>query len=120
MRQSKANYLNQDLVIGSFLENGFQATLSSKMNILSVWKEHVCVFRNFLIDEVETMFWESETEPSRPSKFKVGRRKLFRIWFWSDLEVKNEWSEHLEREIFSFLQIFSDEVETIFWESEAK
>ena len=34
--QSEANYLNQDLVIGSFLENGFEATLSSKTNAVSV------------------------------------------------------------------------------------
>ena len=36
VRQSKVNYLDQNLVVGSFLENGFEATLSSKSNILSV------------------------------------------------------------------------------------
>ena len=39
---------------------------------------------------------------------------------FSNLEIKNECSEHLEREIFSALQILSDDVEIIFWESEAK
>ena len=78
------------------------------------------LFCKFLSDKVETVFRESKTEPSRPFKFKVGHRKLFRKWFWSDLRIKNEYSEHFEREIFSFLQFLSDEVETIFWKSEAK
>ena len=61
VRQSMQNYLNQNLVIGSFLENGFEATLSSKTNVLSVWKGHFSVFYKFLSDEIETVFWESET-----------------------------------------------------------
>ena len=36
VRQSRVNYLDQNLVVGSFLENGFEATLSSKSNVLSV------------------------------------------------------------------------------------
>ena len=59
-------------------------------------------------------------QPSRPSKFKVGDRKLFRTWFWSNLEIKHEFSEHLKMDIFNFLQFLGDEVEAIFWESEAK
>ena len=35
-KQSVQSYLNQNLVIGSFLENGFEATLSSKRNVVSV------------------------------------------------------------------------------------
>ena len=70
---------------------------------------HSSVFCKFFSD-VETVFWESETEPSRPFKFKVGDGKLYRKWFWSDLEIKNKCSKHLEREIFSFLQFLSEEV----------
>ena len=44
VRESFQNYLNQNLVIGSFLEIGFEATLSSKTNVLSVGKEHFQVF----------------------------------------------------------------------------
>ena len=40
------NYLNQNWVIGSFLENGFEAALSSETNVLSVWKRHFSVFVN--------------------------------------------------------------------------
>ena len=43
-RQSIQNYSNQYLVIGSFLENVFEAILSSKTNILSVWKDHFFFF----------------------------------------------------------------------------
>ena len=117
VRRNVKNYLNQNLVIGSFLQNGFEATLSSKTNVLSVWKGHFSVFCKFLSDEVKTVFWENETEPF---KFKVGHKKSFKKWFWSDLEIQGECSEHLEREIFSFLQFLIVEVETIFWKNEAK
>ena len=46
-------------------------------------------------------------------------KKLIRKWFWSDLEIKNECSEYLKKS-FSFLQFSSDEIDTTFWESEAR
>ena len=104
--QSIQNYLNQNLVIGSFLENGFEATLSSKTNVVSVWKEHFSVFCKFLSDEVETIFWESEAKLLKLFKSKFGHRKLLRKWFRSYLELKNECCEHLKRAFFSFLQVF--------------
>ena len=60
VRQSVQSYLNQNLFRGSFLENSFEATLSSKPNVLSVWKEYFSVFYKYLSDEVETIFWEGE------------------------------------------------------------
>ena len=59
VKQSVPNYLNQNLVIGSFLENGFEATLSSRTNVVRVWKEHFSGFCKFSSDEVEIIFWES-------------------------------------------------------------
>ena len=106
VRQSVQNYWNQNLVIRSFLENGFGTTLSSKTNVLSVWKGHFSVFCKFLSDEVETIFRESEAKLSKLFKSKFGHRKLLRKWFWSYLELKNECSEHLKRAFSSFLQIF--------------
>ena len=106
VRQSVENYLNQNLVIGSFLENGFEDTGSSKTNVLSVWKGHSSVLRKFLSDEVEAAFWESETKRSKLFKSKFGHRKLLRIWFWRCRELKNECSESLKRVFSSFLQIF--------------
>ena len=105
-RQSVQDYLNQNLVLGSLLENGFEATLSSKTNVASVWKGHFSVFCKFLSNEVETIFWESKAKLSKLFKSKFGHRKLLRKWFWSYLELKNECSERLKRAFFSFLQIF--------------
>ena len=106
VRQSVQTYLNQNLVIGIFLENRFGTTLSSKTNILSVSKGHFSVFCKFFSDEVETTFWESEAKRSKLFKSKLGHRKLLIKWFWSYLELKNECSERLKRAFFSFLQIF--------------
>ena len=58
VRQNVQHYLNENLVIGRLLENGFEATFSSKKNDVSVWKEHVSIFCKFFIDEVETIFGE--------------------------------------------------------------
>ena len=44
VRENVQDYLNPIFVIGSLLENGFEATLSSKADALSVWKEHFYVF----------------------------------------------------------------------------
>ena len=99
-------YWNQNLVRRTFLENGFGATLSSKANLLSVWKKHFSVFCKFLSDEVETIFWESEAKLWRLFKSKFGHRKLLRKWFWSYLEPKNECCERLKRTVLSFLKKF--------------
>ena len=104
--RSVQNWLNQNFFKGSFLENGFEATLTSKTNVLSVWKYHFSVFCKFLSDEVETIFWESQAKRSRLFKSKFGQRKLLRKWFRSYLELKNECSERLKLPFFSFLQIF--------------
>ena len=106
VRQSVQNYLNQNSVVGSLLENGFEATLSSKTNVLSVWSEHFSVFCKFLSDEVETIFWESEAKCSKLFKSIFGHRKLLRKPFWSYVELKNECCERLKRAFFSFLQVF--------------
>ena len=85
--QSVQNFSNQNLVISSFLENGFGATLSSKTKVLSVWKKHFSFLGKFLSDEVETVFWESEAKRSKLFKSKFGPRKLLRKWFWRNLEL---------------------------------
>ena len=106
VRQSDQNCLNQNVSIGSFLENGFEATLSSKTNVLSVGKRHFSIFWKCLSDEVETIFRESEAKRSKLFKSKFGHRKLLRKWFWNYLELKNECPERLKKTFFSFLQIF--------------
>ena len=106
VRQSDQNFLNQNLGVGSFLENGFEATFSSKTNVLSIWKKHFSIFWKCLSDEVETIFRESEAKRSKLFKSKFGRRKFVRKWFWSYLELESECSERLKKPYFSFLQMF--------------
>ena len=52
VRQSIQSYLNQNLVKGSVLENSFEATLSWKTNVGSVWKGYFSVFYKLLSDEI--------------------------------------------------------------------
>ena len=106
VRESVQNYLNQSLVIRSFLENGFEDTVSSKTNFLSVWKGHFSVLCTFLSDEVQTLFWEIHAKRSKLFKSKFGHRNLLRKWFWSYLEPKNECCECLKRAFLSFVQSF--------------
>ena len=130
-RQNIQSYLNQSLAIGSFLENSFEAilssktsvvivwkehfsvfckflsdeveTLTSKANFLSTWKEHFLVFGKLLSDEVETILWESEAKCSTLFKSEFGHRKLLRKSFWRYLQLKKECSEHLKRVFCGFL-----------------
>ena len=106
VRQNIKSYLNQNLIIRNFLEKFFEANLSSRTNVLSVWKRHFSFFIKFLSDEVELFFWENETKCSSLHKSKFGHMKLFRKWFWGYLELKNECPERLERAFFSFLHFF--------------
>ena len=107
VRQNIKSYLNQNLIIRNFLEKFFEANLSSRTNVLSVWKRHFSFFIKFLSDEVELFFWENETKCSSLHKSKFGHMKLFRKWFWGYLELKTNvlsvWKEH-----FSVFCIFFD------------
>ena len=103
VRQSCQNYLNQNLVIVSFLEKVFEATLNSKTNVLSIWKGHFLVFS-------QTFEWRSWNcflgKRSKLFRSKFDHKKLPRNWFWSNLDIKHECSVHLKRAFLSFLQIF--------------
>ena len=106
VRQSVQNYLNQNSVVGSLLENGFEATLSSKANVLSVWKNHISAFCKVLSDEVKTPFWKKEAKRSTLFKSKFNHKKILRKWFWSYQKLENEYFEGLKRVFLSFLQSF--------------
>ena len=69
MRQSVENYLNQNLVMLSFLESYSGVNLRSKA-ILELWK--------FSSDENETIIWEGEAKCQKPKKSKYGHRKHFK------------------------------------------
>ena len=105
VEQSVQSYLNQGFVIERFLENGFEATLRSKMNVVSISKGRFSFFCKFLSDEVETISWKSEPKRSKLFKSKFGHRKLLRKWVWSYLELKSEFLEPWVRAFYSFLQV---------------
>ena len=106
LRENVRSYLDQKLIKGSFLENGFEGILSSKTNVPSVWKRHFSVFCKFLSDKVEIVFWENEAKQSKLFKSKTDHMNFLRKWFWSYLELKSEYSGCLKRAIFNFLEIF--------------
>ena len=106
VRQSVPDYLNQALVRSSFLENCFGAAVSSKTNVLSIWKGYFSDFCKFLSDKFETIFWKSEGKCSKIFESKFGHRNLLRKWFSSNLELKSELCEHLKRAFSNFLQVF--------------
>ena len=106
VRQGVQNYLNQNSVVGSLLENGLEATLSSKANVLSVWKNHISVFWKCLSDEVETAFLEKEGKRSTLFKSKFSNMQLLSKWFWSYIKFENECFECLKGAFLSFLQSF--------------
>ena len=106
VKQNVRNYLNQNLVIEMFLENGFEASLSSKTNVVSVSNRHFSIFCKFLSGEVETILWKSEPKHSKLFKSKFGHRKLLRKWVLSYLELKNQCCEHLKTAFFRFFLFF--------------
>ena len=106
VRQSIQNCLDPYLVIGRFLENGFEPTLSSITNALSVWKGYFSVFCKVLSDEVETIFRKSESKRTKLFKSKFGHKNFLRKWFWINLELKNEYCERLKRAFSIFFHMF--------------
>ena len=120
VRQSVRNYLTQNLGIRGFLENDFGASFSSKTNVQSISKSHFPVFCKFLSDEVEIIFWESETKRSGLFQSGFGQSKLLRKLLWSCRELKNECSEYLKGVFFRFLQIFEWQIWNHFLEKWGK
>ena len=105
VRQRVQNYLNQNLIIESFLENGFEAPLRSKTNVMSIWKGYISFFRKFLSGEVETIFRENKAKGSKLFKSKFRHRNLLTKLPWSFLEFHKQYCVCLNIAFLSFLQI---------------
>ena len=101
-----------------FLRKWFQSSLELNNQYCVGLKIAFLVFCKFLIDEVETIFWESETNRSKLFKWKFGHRKLLIKWFWSYLEIKTNVLSVLKEHFSVFCKFLIDEVEIVFWESE--
>ena len=100
------------MVRGSILENG--------LNVLKLWKYHSSYFHKILSVKVETIFREIKEKCQKLFKSKFSHRKIFKNWFWSYLQLKNECSETWKWHFPLFCKYLNDEVETVFWESEEK
>ena len=77
-RALKTIWLGNYLGIGSILENGFEATSRTKINIFCRLKWHFSLFCKHLSNEIKTICWESETTRYKLFKSKFGHMKLFR------------------------------------------
>ena len=97
-----------------------EATLSSKTNVLSVWKRHSSVFCKFLSDEVETISGKARQsfQDQLNSKLVIG--SFLEYTFEAILRSKTNVPSIFKGKFSVFLHFFSDEVGTIFWESKAK
>ena len=77
--------LGQKLIIGSTFENGFEATLTLKSNVLraegggggGLTSEFLFFFQR-LGGKVKAVFWESEAKHSKLCRAKVSHSKHFR------------------------------------------
>ena len=104
VRQSVQDYLNQNLNI-----------VNSKMNVVSVLKEHFSVFCKFLSDGVETSFCESEAKRSKLFKSKFGHKNLLKNGLEATWISKMNVVTVLKCIFSVFCKFLSDVLETIFW-----
>ena len=105
-RKSIQNWLNWELVIGSILENVFEAALRSRMNVLSLWNWYFQFLANFWVTNLKPFFCESEAKRLKLCKFKLNHRKGFIKCLLSYLELKKEYSEPLNLTFFRFFANF--------------
>ena len=114
VKQSVQNYLNLNMVIGSLLESGFKATLSSKANVLRVWKYHFSVFCNYLRDKGETIFREIEAKQWGKNVQNLNQNLVIGSFVKSDFEANlsgkpnllSVWKDHFS----VFCKFLSDKV----------
>ena len=82
------NCLNVKFFIRHFVENGFKAALRSKVNLLSVWKLYFPIICNIFCYEIETIFWETNSDPSKLFQSKYVHGNHFRKWFYATFMSK--------------------------------
>ena len=93
--QSLQNRFILKFARGSILEIGFEVSLKTKKNVLSVW------IWSFLFWKC---FWGKQGKVQNCVNPKLDIENIF--CFWNYLKVKSRCSEPLKVAIFSFLQIF--------------
>ena len=113
VKESIQSYFNQNLVIRSYLENGFEATVSSKRNIVSLWKGHFTVSCKFLRDEVEITFSESEASVRIYLNQNLVIERFLENGFKASLSSKTNVVSVSKRRFTIFCKFLSGEFETI-------
>ena len=83
LRQIVQNYSNQNLVIGMFLDNGFEANLSSKTNILCVWREYFQFFAQFWVTKLKPFSGKTRQSPQD----NVNSKLVIESFLENDFEV---------------------------------
>ena len=117
--QSVQNYLNQNLVIGSFLEYRFEDTWAQKRRLWTFEKDIFQFFTNFWMTKLN---WYSRkamknVQNSLNQNLAIARflEKPFKANLSSKANAFGVWKGHFS---FFFFKFLSEEVETVFWESE--
>ena len=121
VRQSMQSHLNQSLVIGRFLQNGFEAILSSETSVVIVWKGHFSVFfANCWVTKWKPFSGNVKQNVQDCLNPNLGVGSLLENDFERILASKASFVSVWKGHFLVFWRFLSDEVETIFWEIKRK
>ena len=120
VRQRVQSYLNQNVVIGSFLENGFWATLSWKTNVLKVWKGHFSFFCKFLRAKQKQFSEKVRQSLQKYLNQNLVIRNFLETGFQAILSWKTNVVNVWKGEFSFFFKFLSGEVENVFCENKTK
>ena len=104
----------------NFVRKWFWSSLELENECCKRFNKAFSRFLQVLSDENKTTFWESYAKHLKLFKSRFGHKNLFRKWFWSNLEPKNEYSKRFKIKFPVSCNFLSDESETIFWETYPK
>ena len=114
--QSVQNYLNQNMGIKNFLENGFGA----KADVAGIWEKHFSVFCKFLSVEVQTIFEKVMQSVQNYSDQNLGITTFLQKYFGANLRLKTNFLRFSKKHFPDFCKFLTAEVETICCKSEAR
>ena len=118
VRQSVQVCLNQTLVIGTILENGFAATSSSKTNVVNFLSEYFSVFSSFWVRKLKLFCGKVKQSVKIYFNQNLSIRTFWEIDFGATLSSKTNVLSVLKEHYAVFCKFLSDKVETYSWESE--
>ena len=113
VKQSIQNYLNQNLIIRSSLQNGFEANLSSKRNLLSLWKGILQFFASFCVTQLKSLSGKVKQSVRNYLNQNLVRERFLENGFEASLSSKTNVVSVSKRRFSIFCKFFTGEVETI-------